>query len=186
MGFSEPRVFIDWPGLPHGLTGAKAPTILSYAPTAWNEQPLAAWGFEAASSVTMAYFKTLLQPDQNQPAISTQEQRVDRAITDYLGCLHSCIQTYFTPTQLGTTWQKAIIEFRFSVPAGWEANTVNRFVRHAASAGFQTSDGNHTIGTILTESAAAAIFAIKEGLAGIRVSADIIQRADGPSTHPIH
>lgn len=192
MAFSEPRLFQDWPYQSLAPTEIKAPTVLVYAPTAWNGRSLTAWGFLANSEatahagITVAHFKTLLQLEQGNPAIGTQEQPVEQAITDYLGCLHSCIQAYFTPTQLGKAWHKAIVEFRLSIPAGWGADTVHRFKELAASAGFETPDGNHTIGTLLTESAAASIHAVKEGSSGIQVSADIVLRAAGPFAHPIH
>ncbi|KAM6509165.1 hypothetical protein FSOLCH5_012154 [Fusarium solani] len=141
--------FLCWD---EALDIVKTPTRLFY-----RDQKVAGWGLKA--------------PDHKRTEVSLQEwfklhldqglQRADDVrplYVDFMACLHEEISGHYASKMLGKTpWEDARIHFLFSVPATWDALTVEAFRDFASAAGFDNPSG-HSLDIGLTELQAVAAF----------------------------
>jgi hypothetical protein len=179
--YSAPIVFEGWPDRPpqsfQNQTDVKVPTSLAYSHENDTDQLPTAWGFGVNAVVQGAepgsvqeYFKTRLQPDEKNIGLGSTDRCAKQLIKDHLRSLHDCIRSSFPGKIHEQAWGDAKILFVFIFPAIWTPETVKLFRSIAASAGFETPDGNHYVEARLSEPAAAAVHTVKSGMEGIKVS----------------
>lgn len=146
--------FLRWD---EALDIVKTPTRLFYC-----DDEVAGWGLKAPDHqrtdiVSHEWFK--LQLDQGLQ----RTDKVRRLYTDFLTCLHQEISGHYASKMLGKTpWKDARIHFLFSVPATWDALTVEAFRDFASAAGFDKPSG-HSLDIGLTEPQAVAAFQLCYG-----------------------
>ncbi|KAI8713376.1 hypothetical protein NCS52_01281900 [Fusarium sp. LHS14.1] len=127
----------------------KTPTRVFY-----NDKKVVGWGLKA--------------PDHQRADVTCNEwfkldldQRADDVrpvYIDFLTCLYQEISGHYSPKMLGQMpWEDAQVHFLFSVPATWDASTVEIFRDFASAAGFDRPSG-HTLDIGLTEPQAVAAF----------------------------
>lgn len=118
---------------------------------------LVGWGLQApdyhSTDVSVKeWFKADLGQG-SQPADDTRKSYID-----FMTCLYHELSRRHAPAMLGKTpWKDARIHFLFSVPATWDARTVEDFRGFALSAGFGQLPG-HSMDIGLTEPQAVAAF----------------------------
>ncbi|KAL2670720.1 hypothetical protein Neosp_014519 [[Neocosmospora] mangrovei] len=132
----------------------KTPTRVFY-----HDKKVVGWGLKA--------------PDHQRADVTCHEwfkldldQRADDVrpvYIDFLACLHQEISGHYSPKMLGQIpWEDAQVHFLFSVPATWDASTVEIFRDFASAAGFDRPSG-HTLDIGLTEPQAVAAFQLCHG-----------------------
>ena len=151
----------------------QVPTVVSYSNTS-----LSAWGFIATRaqedldnpSDVHEWFKIYLDPEEYDrsrrkapDSVPKSHQDVRRFYKDFLGKLCVEIERQLEG-RIGSEWQRANIEFLFSVPTTWTAIGVTKdFERLVREAGFGKGGSNHRATISLTEAEAAAVHTFKAG-----------------------
>ncbi|KAI1410289.1 hypothetical protein F5Y13DRAFT_202433 [Hypoxylon sp. FL1857] len=165
----------------------KVPTKLVYDTGNIGQGPIA-WGFikndepkPPSNHLSAKSFKTKFCPSSS----STMQQQlsdedllppVDVLYEHFLSKLYDHIEKELSTkelTPLGTTWNKASIEFIFSFPATWDMVAVEKFKGLARKAGFGGHPG-HGLVASLTEPEAVAIYSVNEDKIDLRDDKNIL------------
>jgi hypothetical protein len=123
------------------------------------------------------WFKTYLDPQEynkareaDAAAVPKSHQDVRKFYRDFLRKLCPYIQDQLEDQVGRTTWQRARIEFSFSVPTTWTAVSVTKdFEKLAREAGFGAAGPAHSVSVGLTEAEAAAVYTFKAQAASYTV-----------------
>ncbi|CAM1501968.1 Fc.00g039520.m01.CDS01 [Cosmosporella sp. VM-42] len=153
------KTFRAWPGR---REESKVPTRLSYDTRYPRRKPLR-WGFECDADndrpndlKVEEWFKL----DLGKAGVD--QERVKKLYTDYMECLYMTLFDHFTSRELyRKSWDDAVIEFAFSVPATWSTDVVDVFKHLAFDAGFGQC-AEHKVTASLTEPQAVAAFTLCE------------------------
>ncbi|KAF2703082.1 hypothetical protein K504DRAFT_393355 [Pleomassaria siparia CBS 279.74] len=190
IGSETVRWVQKWPGRMQANEN-KVPTVVVYR-TGESEPGISSWGFlsETVAETTSddkeykEWFKTCLDPSklalkqrEDPEGAPANIQEVEKWYTDYLSKMYEYLAFKLGSEISGADWERAKIEFIFSVPTTWApVPTVENFKRIVRAAGFGQYN-NHTVVIGLTEAEAAAVHVSTEA-PGIFRERDILLVCD--------
>lgn len=156
----------------------------------YSGRSVSSWGFlttkghveDEKPEDVCEWFKIYLDPEEYEKArekgadAPRTHERVRDAYRDYLSKIHLQIEKELGRST-GTTWNRARIEFLFSVPTTWTSLGVTKdFETLVREAGFGRDSPNHTVSISLTEAEAAAVYTFKAGTITYSVSRNNIMQ----------
>lgn len=147
--------FQNWPGR---FQETKVPTRLTYDTRNPSGNPLH-WGFKCDTDENhLDYLQVEEWFKINLGRAGEDQNHVEKLYTDYLECLYTELREVIGRSTLhSTTWDNAVVEFVFSIPATWGTDTVDVFKNLASDAGFGKPP-RHKVTASLTEPQAVAAY----------------------------